>query len=220
MTNTLETNGTTTPAASALPDPRPNFAIAVATARQVVAGMRPDQFALPTSCPDFDVHKLAGHIVSVLKRIAVIGTGGDPFVAPHFYSDIADDEWLARFDEYAAEIETVWADDAVLTNILTVPWTKLPGAVALMIYVSEITVHTWDLAQATGQSVVWDDGVVAMSLAAMQRGLPDEGRMQDYDAAAASASGDELVPPFSKIVPTPEGAPLIDQLVAFTGRRP
>ena len=215
MTNTAQAQNPT------MLDPRPAFSTAVQLGRQVVAGVRPEQFALRTPCSDFDVHTLAAHLVAVLQRVAVVGRGEDPFIAPHFVTGIADADLLAAYDAFAAEAATVWADDAVLTNLLTLPWAKLPGAISLMIYVSEVSVHTWDLAVATGQTVAWDDSVLQIAYNAISRGLPTEGRMEHYDAAAAAAVGNAgVIAPFSAVVPTADDAPLIDKLVAWTGRQP
>ena len=219
MTNIVDTH-TPTPDSPALPDARPNFAVAVATAREVVSNVRPDQLHLSTPCADFDVAVLTGHVLAVLQRVAIIGRGGDPNLAPRVVTDVDAADVVAEFDRLAADAEQAWSDNAVLGSIVTVPWTKLPGAVALMIYLSEVTVHTWDLATATGQQVAWNDGAVAMSLAAMRQGLPAEGRMQDYDESIAAGAGGDLIAPFSAPRAVAPDAPLISQLVAWTGRQP
>ncbi len=195
-----------------LPDPRPLFARAVQTARATIAGVRADQFDAPTPCADFDVRVLTGHLVAVLHRAEVIGAGRSPFEAPAVTVGVPDDGYLEVFDRRAAEAEAVWAA-ADLADIVTVPWTQMPGVIALMIYTSEVTVHTWDLAVATGQEPAWDGDVVAMSLTAMQRGLPDEGRMESFAELGTAV-------PFEQVVPVGADAAPIEQLVAWCGRNP
>ena len=208
MTNTAEApTPHAEPALDRLPDPRPIFAKAVALCRGVVAGVRPEQLADPTPCAELDVRTLGHHILAVLRRIAVIGSGGDPASSPTFAVGVADDEWVELFDPLAAQIEAVWSDDAVLSNILTAPWAKLPGAIVLLVYVNEISVHTWDLATATGQQPAWDGDVLATAYAAIQRGLPADGR-------------DDIHLPFEAVVEVDADAPLIDRLVAWNGRDP
>ena len=188
-------------------DPRPAFATAVATARSVLAGVRPDQFDGSTPCPDFDVRTLAGHIVGVVARVAHVGTGGNFDDAPASAEGVVDADLLAAFDDRNAAYQQVWADDAVLARLLTLPWAQMPGWVALSIYVSEVSVHTWDLAVATAQDVHWDDDVLRLALDAMQQGLPAEGR-------------DDPFIPFDPVVEVPADATVIDRLVAWNGRRP
>jgi hypothetical protein len=95
------------------------------------------------------------------------------------------------------------------------------GAQALEIYLAEITVHTWDLATATGQRPVWDAEVVDIGLGAMQRDLPAEGRTASYEEAFQHMpAGTPTDPPFAEAVDLPDDASAIEQLVAWTGRRP
>ncbi len=77
---------------------------------------------------------------------------------------------------------------------------------ALTIYTSEVTTHTWDLAAAIGATIRWDDVVVEASLAAMSQALPADRR------------GGEV--PFAAVVATAPDAPAIERLVAWTGRAP
>lgn len=207
-----ETNTTTDHSAAATADqppvdPRPAFVTALGIARGVLAGVRSDQFDGPTPCTEFDVRILAGHIVGVVRRVAHIGTGGHFDLVPASADGVADADLVAAFDEARVDYDRVWVDDAVLTRMLTLPWAQLPGWIALSIYVSELSVHTWDLAVATGQSPAWDDDVLQLGLDAMQRGLPAEGRDNDFV-------------PFDPVVDVPADAPVIDRLVAWNGRRP
>ena len=185
-------------------DPRPMLYRAVALAGDVIQLVSPDQLDGPTPCPDFDVRALVGHLIGVLQRVAVVGRGEDPMKAP-FVADAPPEQWPAAWARGARDVEAVWSDDPVLDRELRVPWTTMPGRDVAGIYTSELTLHTWDLAQATGQKPAWDGEVVAASLAAMQTQLPADGREQF---------------PFAAVVEVPADAPAIDRLVAWSGRRP
>jgi uncharacterized protein (TIGR03086 family) len=190
--------------------------------RQVLANVRPDQLGHPTPCTEYDVRALTGHLVAVLQRVAIVGAGGDPFTAPEYATGVADDGWVAAYDAFAADIERVWSDDAVLGRMCTLPWAQLPGFATLSIYVNEVTVHTWDLAQATGQQPAWDEAVLATAFAAMQQGLPAEGRAATFAEVKAlmPVEHQRVGDPFAEAVPVAADAPLIDRLVAWNGRRP
>ena len=188
------------------PDPRPAFLRSVAIATNIVGAVRPNQLIDATPCDQFNVQELVGHMVAVLERIIVIGSLGDPnevtrMVGLNDKSILT--EWLTR----AGKAAQVWSDQTLLGTIVTLPFAKLPGAAAMAIYCSELTVHGWDLAQATGQTVQWDDDVCSLSMGAMKMALPPD---LPRDA--------EL--PFSAQVHVAADAPLIDQLVAWTGRKP
>jgi len=86
-------------------------------------------------------------------------------------------------------------------------------------YFSELTVHTWDLATATGQRPDWDDTVVVAALEARQI-LPAENRRALYEQISTAMGLEEVAVPFAGAVAIPDDAPAIDRLVAWNGRDP
>lgn len=226
MTDTTSTDTTSTDLAPGLDpgDPRSFFAHAVATARATVAGVRLDQFDLPTPCDQYDVRHLVGHLVAVMQRVAVVGAGGSPFEVPQEVI-VADDAVVEAFTAAAHRVQEVWTAD-VLDTIVTVPWAQLPGRIVMAIYTSEVSAHTWDLATATGQSPAWHEPSIAFAYEAIRMGLPAEGRRAAVEAAIEAmdpAVREEIAAegaPFGEVVEVPADAPLIDRLVAWTGRDP
>ncbi|MBB4764465.1 TIGR03086 family metal-binding protein [Amorphoplanes digitatis] len=187
-------------------DPRPALEGAIELAGDVLAGVRPEQYENVTPCPDYDVRQMCNHLISVLRRIAVLGAGGDFFAVQHFATDVTDGEWPTAWANAGRDVESVWSDPAVLGRPVKLPWGPMPGAAAAVMYTNEITLHTWDLAKATGQSPKWDPAVLAVPLAAMRRAMPAEPR------------GGQV--PFGPVVPVADDAPDIDRLVGWYGRRP
>ncbi len=210
-----------TDTAATITDPRPNFTKAVSIARDVIGSVRPDQLDDATPCDEFTVRELVGHMIGAVQRIADAGVGRSPFDAPRLVAGLADHKWQAAFDAQAAAAEQVWSDDTVLTADLNLGFAVLPGFVSLMIYANELTVHTWDLARATGQRPNWDADVLEMAYGVMQQALPAEGRAERFAAAAASVpAGQPFDVPFRPAVVVADDAPMIDRLVAFNGRQP
>ncbi|WP_369779447.1 TIGR03086 family metal-binding protein [Streptomyces sp. R33] len=197
---------TETPSATTTFDPRLDLAAAVELAGRTLAAVRPDQYDAPTPCDEFDVRRLSSHLVAVVRRIAVIGRGEDPFSVPSFADELADGAWAAAWEPGARAVAEVWADPAVLGRQLRLPMGVLPGAAAAAVYTHELTVHTWDLARATGQHPEWDAALIERVIAVVRRALPAETR------------GGRI--PFAEAVPVDAGAPAIDRLVAWAGRRP
>ena len=225
MTTTTQTipQTTTDPDGPPGSDPRTVFAQAVALGGDIVGAVRPGQLADPTPCPEYDVRALLGHLVTVLHRVAALGRGADPFDLPPVV--VADDGWTEAWFDAAHEIEATWSDDAVLSRPMRLPWAQLPGAGILATYTAEVTLHTWDLATATGQRPAWDAEVLDLAYAAMRRSLPAEGRAAIFEAVAArmpagARDARDGGAPFGEAVPVADDASLIDRLVAWTGRRP
>ena len=221
MTNSSATSAPTATTALDADDPRAVLARAIATAGAVIDAVQPDQRALPTLCSDYDVRGMVAHLVSVLHRVTVIGRGGDIFTVSDRAELVADDGWLGQWNATADEVQEAWSDAARLEATVQVPWTTMSGTNALAVYTNEITVHTWDLAVATGQHPDWDGSVLAVSLRSIHEELPDAERAALWaEVSAQMPPGVPFDPPFADAVDVPADVPAIDRLVAWNGRRP
>jgi uncharacterized protein (TIGR03086 family) len=164
-----------------------------------------------------DVRAMLGHLVSVLDRIAALGRGEDSFAVTDTVAP--DDGWTDAWAAAARRAVEAWSDDAVLEQPMALPWIQGSGAEVLESWFSELTVHTWDLATATGQQPDWDDTVVTAALAACDF-LPAENRRALYEEIATAMGLDEVAMPFAEAITVPDDAPAIDRLVAWNGRNP
>ena len=198
-------------------DPRHILDRAIATGGVVIAGVRPERLTDPTPCTDMNVSALLAHLIGVLDRIAALANGEDPFAVTEI--PVPDDRWTEVWRESGRRATDAWSDDAVLEGPMALPWIAGTGAEVLASYFSELTVHTWDLATATGQQPDWDDTVVAAALEA-RHFLPAENRRALYEQISAAMGLDEVTAPFAEAVPVPDDAPAIDRLVAWNGRDP
>lgn len=214
-------SSTTTPAATT--DPRDSFAHAGETARRAIDGVRPDQLALPTVCDTLDVRSMVGHMVAVVGRITALGDGENPMTKPDVVTGVGDEQWTAVFTEALEQAERAWADPSKLDQLMELPWATAPGSTMLDMYTAELTVHTWDLATATGQHVAWHEPTVEVAYAWALQGLPP-GDREAYFAELADDPrfSPELRthPPFRNEVEVSGDAPTIDRLLGWYGRQP
>ncbi|WP_327392480.1 TIGR03086 family metal-binding protein [Streptomyces sp. NBC_01186] len=187
-------------------DPRPIFARALDQAGKQVAAVSPDELSSSTPCADYDVRALLGHIVSVLHKLARVGTGGDARDVPDVIDGIADDGWASAFARARSEVERVWADDEKLDRMVELPWATLPGRTALDAYTHEFTVHSWDLACATRRLAELDPDLAVRALKAFSEFVPPEARSEQG--------------PFGPVVPVPDDADIYTRLAGYVGRRP
>ena len=201
-------------------DPRLTFAKAVALGTAVVGRVGPHQLDNRTPCPEFDVRALLGHLVTVLRRVAALGRGEDAF-APRVLAAVEGDAFHRAWIDAAVDVDEAWADDAVLDRTMVLPWAQRTGAATLVSYVNEVTVHTWDLATATGQRPAWDPEVLSLAFDGI-RFMPGQNRAAMFRAVASSMPPGlrNFADPFADAVPVPDDSPLIDRLVAWNGRRP
>jgi uncharacterized protein (TIGR03086 family) len=121
---------------------------------ELLRGMRPDQWSLPTPCSEWTVKDLVAHVIDTQRR--VMGLLGGP-VTP---AD-PDGDLLAQWSEaQSALLEAVRdparADALIQAFAGPTKFVELVGGLAC----SDTVVHTWDLARATGQPETLDAGAV------------------------------------------------------------
>ena len=131
-------------------DPREALAMTQAWVAGLLAGVGPEQLALPTPCAEFDVAALVAHLYGVADRIEVMGQGRPAASAPAV-ADALPDDLAAGYRARAERSQAAWTDDAALTRVVLAPFGPLPGHQVVGVYVSEQLAHGWDLAVATGQ---------------------------------------------------------------------
>ena len=173
----------------------PNDAVVVLSraldqAGDVLAAVHQDQLSRPTPCNDWDVARLIAHIVAAPGRFlqSVKGEEPDWSVEPPAIGS----EWAAVFRVAADDLIHAWHQQGDHADTRTVDWQT-----------AEFAVHTWDLAQATGQSTALDHGVAERALAFMSAGLTPENRSPAFDAE----------------VDAPDNAPVYHRLAALAGRQ-
>lgn len=157
-------------------DPRPGYRAALDWVAGLAADVRPDQLALPTPCPEFDVRALLGHLITTVRRAVAIAEGTSPLDVPVVVTDVADHDLAVIYAQDAKRALDAWADEARLDAVVTVPWGQVPGRGAVGAYTNEALVHGWDLAVATGQDSETDPALAEAVLAVARRAIPAEPR--------------------------------------------
>ena len=201
-------------------DPRLAMAGAVAQARSVIAAVAPEQWDLPTPCEDMTVRDLLEHLVMVARRIACAGRSQPLAEWPVDAADVADGGWADAFLQVAHDIRSAWTDEH-LADPRQLPWGTFPGPEVLGVYTNELTVHTWDLARATGQHPDWDDAVLSASLDAIHHQLPAADRGPMWESIRSSLpEGVEWRDPLGNPPRGPPPAPPNDRPRPGEGRGP
>ena len=184
-------------------DPRPMFLRALDQTQALIDAVEPGDLGLPTPCAEYDVRTLLGHQLAVLDRIDTALNGGNPVELPMVTTT---DDVTGVWKERRTKLEATLTAGTILGRTCTVPWGTVPGAVAIAGYTGELTVHSWDLAKATGRVDELDDDLATYLLPLVQRAIPAEPR------------GGHI--PFGPVVPVADDASPYDRLVAWEGRRP
>ena len=176
------------------------YEAAAAQADRVVAAVAADQLGDPTPCNDWRVRDVINHLVTGNLLFAAI-VADTP--RPDRSADHLGDDPLAAFRDSVARLSGTFAKHDVLSGTYATPIGEGPGALLVRMRLSELVVHAWDIAKATGQSTDFEPATVAAA-------------RSGYEQAPVLPRGEGK--PFREEKPAPAGATDADRLAAFLGR--
>jgi len=187
-------------------DPIAQLSRALDQAGAIIAKVTPDQAALPTPCSAWDVRALVNHVVQDV-RMFTASAGGT--ARPPSDEDVIGDDWTGAYQHAAKALLAAWRAPGMLDRTLRLPIGEVPASWSVDQQVTDLAVHAWDVAKATGRPTSQDPGIGQLSLDWAKRNLAPQFR---GDEASGKAFGYE--------VPVPDDAPLYDRLAGFFGRDP
>jgi uncharacterized protein (TIGR03086 family) len=179
-------------------DPSDQLTRALEATGALVEGVRPDQWDAATALPGWSVRDLVEHLVAGTRTVSA-RLLDRPEVEPS--EDLA-----AAYRQGGQALLEAFAEPGVFERMVTVPAGTVPGAVALHLRLTELLVHGWDLARATGQPTT---------------GLPDD--VAEQELAFSRIQIGRIPPdrsPFAPSEPVADDAPAVDRLAALLGRKP
>jgi len=196
-------------AMAATTDPLILLSQALDQAGGVVAAIGDDQLGLPTPCRSWNVGALTAHLIHDLEQFRVQASGGRPAWGappPELPSARA-----AAFDEGARTLLDAWREWGDLARMVAIPGRgEVPARFFVDQEITELAIHAWDLATATGQPVAaLDPEIAEAALAWSGKALRPE-----YRGDEASGRG------FGPEVPVSADAPAYDRLAGWLGRDP
>ncbi|MEV4517561.1 TIGR03086 family metal-binding protein [Dactylosporangium sp. NPDC049525] len=185
-------------------DPLAMLDRALGQADVVIAGVRRQQASLPTPCDSWDVRALINHLVDEMRRFVDVTTTGRRGSSD---GDIIGDDWISAYRAAASSLAAAWSQPGALERPHRYPGGDIPAETAVGQQVSELVIHSWDIAKATGQVAVLDPelGLFALDWARTY---------DDPQFRGQEAYGFQMGP--QKVVAV--GASVYDQLAAFAGR--
>lgn len=173
--------------------------------RDVVAGVRSDQWDWPTPCEDWNARELVNHVVSGNHWAAELGAGKTiEEVGDRLDGDMLGNDPLAAYEASAKVAAEVFQAPGALEAPCAVSYGPVPGEVYAGHRFMDVLIHGWDLAKATGQSTDLDDDLVNAAI----------------EVTEPQLEGLKMSGAFDTDVEVPEGAGPQTRLLAWLGRRP
>ena len=154
-----------------------------------------------TPCTDWDVRALLGHMIWMSEVFSGGLTGNDVPDAP---ADLGEDP-ARDYAAASASAMEAWRSVDWAAMTLRLPFSELPAAIGVRVFIGDNSIHTWDLATALGRSFVIDEALAGPQLDLMQ---------QFYDPTSRGPQHS-----FDLAAPCPAGASTTDRLIALSGRR-
>jgi uncharacterized protein (TIGR03086 family) len=173
----------------------------VEAAQAVIDTVTSTDLRRPTPCAHWEVRDLLAHMIWMQRVFAGGLTGGE---IPDEAAPITDDP----AGEYAAASATAlagWREVDWPAMTLRLPFSELPAAIGVRVFIGDNSIHTWDLATALGQPFEIDDELAGPQLDLMQ---------QFYDPTNRGPASS-----FDLATPAPPGATTTERLIALSGRQ-
>ena len=172
---------------------------------RLIAAVGAGQAGLATPCSGWDVRALVRHMAGQDLRNFLAATRGETadWQAP---PDELGEDWTAAFRDRAAPLRSAWKAADLDQPVAMPGGGQAPLRSRADQQITELTVHGWDLAMATGQQTGLDLALAEHALGWSHGMLRPEYRGQ------GKAFGPE--------VPVPSGAPVYQRLAGWFGRDP
>jgi uncharacterized protein (TIGR03086 family) len=176
---------------------------AASAAAQVLDGVKADQLDASSPCTDWSVRQVINHVISGnLFFVHSLETGTFDRGSFDRTRDFVGDDPPGALRGSVAKLRELFSAPGALERIVPTPFGQQPAEVLLEMRVSEMMMHGWDVAKATGQSTDLDPELA-------------ESVLVRYRALRARGQGGDV---FGPEQPTPEGATASDRLAAASGR--
>jgi uncharacterized protein (TIGR03086 family) len=176
----------------------------------LIATIRDEQLTAPTPCPHYSVGDLIDHFEGITMAFRDAATKQFPESGPRAALGSASNlpsDWRTQVPDDLSELAAAWRDPEAWTGMTKAGPVNLPGEIAGLVVLNELVVHGWDLARATGQPFDCDAATLTTC----------------YELASQFADPQGPVGPdvpFGRPLDVGDDAPVLDRLIAITGREP
>jgi uncharacterized protein (TIGR03086 family) len=133
--------------------------------RALLLGIDENDLTAPTPCDDWTVGDLLDHIMDFTRAFTQVAqkltdAPGTATPAPPPSAAHLPLHWRSRLPVLLEELATAWKIPAAWTGSARAGGATMPATAAGAAAVNELTMHSWDLARATGQDFAADPRIL------------------------------------------------------------
>jgi uncharacterized protein (TIGR03086 family) len=173
---------------------------------RVVAGVRDEQLTDPTPCAGTPVAGVLDHLVGLTLAFRLAADKQPVGRAPRASADHLVPDWRVVVPRQLQDLVVAWRNPAARDGTAAAGGVQMPAPAMALVALTEVLVHGWDVAVATGQPyrVAPDVAEACLQFVKEFAGGAPEARNAMY----------------GPVVPVPADAPVFDRLLGETGRDP
>src|SRR3954469_15205988 len=181
------------------------FAQATTAFADRVHAVRPEDWSNATPCSDWAVRALVNHVVAELLWAPPLVEGQTiEQVGDRFDGDVLGDDPAGTTDAAVAAAQRSFEEDGALERTVHLSFGDFSGDNYCWQLISDLVVHTWDLARGIGADDTMDQALAE----------------QVHDFVAPMLAQMSGTPYFAAPVPVGDNPSPQDALLSATGRRP
>lgn len=178
----------------------------------LLRGITDDQLALPTPCPAYTLGDLVEHVGGLAVAFTQAATkesmeSPDDGTPPQGDTSRLPRDWRDEFCGRLDRLAEAWRDPAAWQGLTKAGPIRMPGGAAAVVAADELVVHGWDVARSSAQPFGADEVSLQACLAMLEPMAAPE---------RLAERGNAFGPP----VAVADDAPLLDRVVALSGRDP
>jgi len=183
-----------------------DMSAACARTADVLVRVTDDQLSAATPCRELRLDALIAHVggLALAFTAGALKDFGPLTDTPPSFDAPLDGDWRQRYPARLAGLAQAFADAAAWQGMTRAGTVDFPAEVAGLVALTEVVVHGWDIARASSQPYDVDAATAAAIL-------------PHVTAIAAEGPTEGL---FGPAVPVADDAPVLDRIIAMTGRAP
>ena len=187
------------------PNPIEAYQGAVQMIHNKMSAVTDAQHSSSTPCSDWDVQSLINHAlaVQVFANDVLSGSKVDASTMSNVSHPLPS-EGAAAALKVITDTTLATLKSIDMAAVVETPFGAMPGGQFIMVPITDMIVHTWDLAKATGQTTNLDAGLCELG----------------FNVLGQVAEGGRKMGAFADEVSVPETASFQDRMLGLSGRQP